>query len=104
MEKAIKYNYIYNIIDELFKKSWAAEYSVYERVLNIIANAPEEEIVDVEKLVAKTAKYEGNDESDFVYCPTCNEILGIDESVFGAFEKSDGYIYCPKCGQKLKQE
>ena len=104
MEKAIKYDYIYNAVDELFKKSWAAEYSVYKRVLNIIANAPEEEIVDIEKLVAKTVKYEGNDESDFVYCHTCNEILGINESVFWDFEENDGCLYCPKCGQKLKQE
>ena len=47
MEKAIKYDYIYNAVDELFKKSWAAEYSVYKRVLNIIANAPTTDVVEV---------------------------------------------------------
>lgn len=104
MEKAIKYDYIYNAVKELYEDSWAAEHVAYRNMLDLICNIPEEEIVDIEKLVAKSVRPEGADESDFVYCPTCNEILGINESVFWAFEENDGCLYCPKCGQKLKEK
>ena len=104
MEKAIKYDYIYNAVKELYEDSWAAEHATYKNVLDLIRNIPEEEIVDIEKLVAKSVRPEGTDESDFVYCPTCNEILGINESVFWAFEENNRCLYCHKCGQKLKQE
>ena len=104
MEKAIKYDYIYNAVNEFYEDSWAAEHATYKNVLDLIRNIPEEEIVDIEKLVAKSVRPEGTDESDFVYCPTCNEILGINESVFWAFEENNRCLYCHKCGQKLKQE
>lgn len=48
---------------------------------------------------------EGDDESDYVYCPCCNEILGTNESVYDDF--CDNYyehIYCHKCGQCLTWE
>lgn len=46
-EKAIKYSYLYNMLDELCKKSWAAENLTYRRVLELINSAPEEAIVYV---------------------------------------------------------
>lgn len=100
--KAIKYDYIYNAIEELYKNSWAAEHVAYKKVLDLICNIPEGEIVDVEKQIAKAVRPEGDDESDWVHCPTCDEILGTNDSVFFNFKEHDGYIYCPKCGQKLK--
>lgn len=55
----------------------------------------------IEKQIAKAVVYEGNDESDWVHCPRCNEILGIVESVWEHFADM-GYEYCPECGQKIK--
>ena len=45
--KAIKYNYIYNAVEELYKNSWAAEHVAYRKVLDLICDAPEDEIVDI---------------------------------------------------------
>lgn len=56
MEKAIKYDYIYNAVKELYEDSWAAEHVAYRNMLDLICNIPEEEIVDVEKLVAKSVR------------------------------------------------
>lgn len=100
--KAIKYSYIYSVVKDLYEKSWAAERYAYKQVLDLISNTPEEEIVDIEKQVAKCIIVDGLDESDWVHCPTCDEILGTNDSVFFNFEEHDGYVYCPKCGQKLK--
>ena len=41
-------------------------------------------------------RYEGFDESDYIYCPICGEIVGCnDESA------EDRPNYCPECGTKL---
>lgn len=58
----------------------------------------------VEKQIPQAVVADGNDESGWVYCPACDEILGINESVFNAFQESSGYIYCPSCGQKLREK
>ncbi len=100
--KAIKYDYIYNAIEELYKNSWAAEHVAYREVLNLIINIPEEEIVDIEKLTAKCIIADGLDDSDWVRCPTCDEILGTNDSIFFVFEEYDRRAYCPMCGQRLK--
>ena len=54
------------------------------------------------KQIPKNVVSEGDDESDWVYCPCCNEILGINESVYNAFwDNNWTHIYCHKCGQAL---
>lgn len=56
----------------------------------------------LEKQIPKKVISEGNDESDWVYCPCCNEILGVNEGVFDAFYDNNwNPIYCHKCGQSL---
>lgn len=56
----------------------------------------------LEKQIPKNVICEGDDESDWVHCPCCNEILGINESVYDAFcDNNYEPIYCHKCGQSL---
>ena len=44
----------------------------------------------------------GEDEDDWVYCPSCKEILGTNESAFDSFYENDWeVIYCHKCGQAI---
>ena len=57
------------------------------------------------KEIPKKVVCDGDDESDYVYCPSCNEILGTNELVYDDF--CDNYyepIYCRKCGQCLTWE
>lgn len=45
---------------------------------------------------------EGNDESDWVCCPCCNETLGTNEDAWNSFYANNWEaIYCHKCGQAL---
>ena len=46
-EKAIKYSYLYNMLDELCKNSWAAENLAYRNVIELINKIPEDAIVYV---------------------------------------------------------
>lgn len=46
-EKAIKYSYLYNMLDELCKNSWAAENLAYRNVIELINKTPEDAIVYV---------------------------------------------------------
>jgi hypothetical protein len=56
----------------------------------------------LEKQIPKKVVCEGDDENDWVHCPCCDEILGINESVYDAFYDNDWKsIYCHKCGQSL---
>ena len=56
----------------------------------------------LDKQIPKKVVSEGNDESDWVYCPCCKEILGVNEVVFDAFYENDWKpVYCHKCGQSL---
>lgn len=56
----------------------------------------------IQKQIPKKPVCEGDDESDWVYCPCCNEILGVNEDVFNSFYCNGwGEIYCHKCGQSL---
>ena len=41
-------------------------------------------------------RYEGFDESDYIYCPICGEIVGRNDDV-----KEERPNYCPECGTKL---
>jgi hypothetical protein len=59
----------------------------------------------LEKQIPKKVVCEGDDESDWVHCPCCDEILVINESVYDAFYDNDWKsIYCHKCGQSLTWE
>lgn len=55
----------------------------------------------VERQIPQAVVAEGNDESDWVHCPRCNEIIGDVENVY-EYRMDMVYQYCPACGQKLK--
>ena len=46
---------------------------------------------------------EGDDESDYVYCPRCLEFIGTNESVYDMFRGRKNNVFCEYCGQKLKE-
>ena len=56
------------------------------------------------KQIAMTVKSDGDDESDYVYCPRCLEMIGNNESVYDMFYDRKDYVYCEYCGQKLKEK
>lgn len=56
----------------------------------------------IQKQIPKKVVSEGDDESDWVYCPCCDEILGVNESVYKDFYNNYWHpIYCCRCGQCL---
>lgn len=56
----------------------------------------------IKKHIPKVVVCEGNDESDWVHCSCCNEIIGVNESVYDSFcDNNWNPIYCHKCGQSL---
>ena len=56
----------------------------------------------LEKQIPKQLISEGNDESDWVHCPCCDEILGVNEGAYNSFYENNWRpIYCHKCGQAI---
>lgn len=56
----------------------------------------------LDKQNPKSVVAEGDDESDFVRCPRCDEILGVNESVYDSFYDNKWQpVYCHRCGQAL---
>lgn len=56
----------------------------------------------IQKQIPKNVVSGGDDEIDWVYCPYCKKILGINESVYDAFYDNNWTpVYCHKCGQAL---
>jgi len=56
----------------------------------------------LEKHTPKKIVKDGEDESDWVYCPCCNELLGTNEDAYESFYANNWEaIYCHKCGQLL---
>lgn len=59
----------------------------------------------LEKQIPKNVVREGNDESDWVHCPSCDEVLGVNLFICNVFYENDWKpIYCHKCGQPLTWE
>lgn len=94
-------------IPEVNIDNWEVDISIRE-VKRYIRNIPGVTEIDgvniqeaIEKQIAKAVVCEGDDESDWVHCPRCNEILGIVEPVWEHFTDM-GCQYCPECGQKIK--
>jgi hypothetical protein len=56
-----------------------------------------------EKQIPMVVKYDGDDESDWVYCPRCGEFIGDNEWVYDLFRERKNNVFCEYCGQKLKE-
>ena len=56
-----------------------------------------------EKQIPMAVRPEGDDESDWVYCPRCLEIIGCNESIYDLFRGRKNNVFCEYCGQKLKE-
>ena len=78
----------------------------YNAYLNMCESSDMINVINaLEKQIPKKVVSEGNDESDWVHCPCCDEILGVNEGVFNAFWDNNWKpIYCHKCGQSLISE
>lgn len=56
----------------------------------------------IQKQIPQKVVSDGHDESDFVYCPACNEFLESNEGAYDAFWENNWQpIYCHKCGQAM---
>lgn len=55
------------------------------------------------KQIPMAVKSEGDDESDWVYCPRCLEFIGSNEWVYDMFHGRKNNVFCEYCGQKLKE-
>lgn len=54
----------------------------------------------LEKQTPKKVFRDGDDESDYVYCPCCNECIGTNEGVWQDFYYRD-VTHCSECGQAM---
>ena len=55
------------------------------------------------KQIPMAVKRDGDDESDWVYCPRCLEMIGDNEWVYDLFYGRKNHVFCQYCGQKLKE-
>ena len=56
----------------------------------------------IEKQIPKKVVCDGDDESDYVYCPYCNECIGVNEFVWNDFWHREWKpMYCQECGQAM---
>lgn len=59
-------------------------------------------VAALEKHIPKKVVCEGDDESDYVHCPCCNEYVGSNEMLWDDFYHRDWEpIYCQECGQAM---
>ena len=56
----------------------------------------------LEKQIPQKAVCEGDDESDYVYCPCCHKCIGSNEMVWEDFYYREwNPIHCEECGQAI---
>lgn len=59
-------------------------------------------IQSLEKQIPKTVIRYGDDESDHVFCPSCNECIGSNEIIYDDFYlRGWSTMYCQECGQAM---
>ena len=59
-------------------------------------------IVALDILTPKKVVCEGDDESDYVYCPCCNACIGSNEFVWEDFYYREWRpMHCQECGQAM---
>lgn len=56
----------------------------------------------LEKQIPKKVVCDGDDESDYVRCPCCDEILGLNDSIYDDFYYRNWKpMHCIECGQTM---
>lgn len=56
----------------------------------------------LEKQIPKKVVCDGDDESDYVYCPCCHEPIGSNEIIWEEFHYRDWkQMHCIECGQAM---
>lgn len=59
-------------------------------------------IETLDKQIPKKVVRDGDDESDYVYCPCCHECIGVNEFVWEDFYYKDWKpMHCQECGQAM---
>ena len=87
IRKAIDH-FTYGITHDIFKEPVTSYAALAINALN--------------KQVPKNVIRDDNDESDYVYCPCCNEIIGSNENVYDDFYyRGWKPMYCQECGQAM---
>ena len=74
---------------------YPCDHSVVEDMARVAVKA-------IDKQISKKVFCDGDDESDYVYCPHCDEIIGSNEFIWGYFHDRDWKpMYCQECGQAM---
>lgn len=56
----------------------------------------------IDKQIPEQVVCEGDDESDYVYCPCCLNIIGSNENVWeDFFNRNWSSMHCQECGQSM---
>lgn len=102
---SIKKDDSYMDILNWYRNLYHAESTITER--GIMANAINDLFMSLKdsekKQIPMVVKREGDDESDWVYCPRCLEMIGNNEWVYDLFYERKNHVFCQYCGQKLKE-
>lgn len=71
--------------------------------LNICASDDMRNIITaLDRLTPKKVVLDGDDESDYVYCPCCNACIGSNEFVWEDFYYREWRpMHCQECGQAM---
>lgn len=74
---------------------YPCDHSVVEDMARVAIKA-------VEKQIPKKVILDGDDESDYVYCPCCNACIGSNEFVWEDFYYREWRpMHCQECGQAM---
>ena len=90
--KMIKYSFIYDAVEELYKNACGAEHIAYKNVLDLICSA---QTIDAAPLVHGKWKCQEP-------CPICGKdrFDGLDADIWADWEPP----FCPNCGAKMDLE
>lgn len=76
--------------------------NLYECDHTVIKDMAMAAVEALEKQIPKKVVRYSNDESDYAYCPCCNEYIGSNDMIYEDFYcRGFAPMYCQECGQAM---